>query len=635
MAVGSGAAVKDRFTSLDVLAVVRELRALPKARVDKIFDRPHGGFAVALRVAGEGRRELVLVPGRFAAVVAPSEHSEELTPFARELRRLITGARLVGAAEPGGERYLEVELAVGAEGGPLLLGIELFGSGNLVIAQAGRILAVQHARAWAHRTLRVGAPYERPPIRVDPWSLPASGIEAALRASRTDRATTLAARLAMGGPVAEEVLVRAGLDGAVSAPTDAAGAAQRIRSALDALLGAIGERPGGYLLRRGELLLDASPFPTARFGSDPETIEERLSSFSEAADRFFRGLGGLVPSPPSPADQAIAELRRQAERQRSAIASLSAEADRLLSQGESLLERFPEAERLREAAQRLTPEGKAPIEIDLAGETITILPRRSIRASAQALFEAAKERRAKAEGAATALLETERRIAEQAASLPTAPRLGEPARPRAAKAAWFERYRWFVSSEGILVIGGRDAGSNETIVRRYLGERDLYVHAEIQGAASVVVKQAPPGRPSAGEPTLQEAAQWAVAFSKAWRAGLASASAFWVAADQVQKAGRSGEFVARGSFVVRSPKHTLKDLPMELAIGTLVYEGRELWEVAPPRAFEGRGSARFRLAPGEERERASVEIELAEALELSRSRLQSLLPAGGLSIRRT
>jgi hypothetical protein len=41
------------------------------------------------------------------------------------------------------------------------------------------------------------------------------------------------------------------------------------------------------------------------------------------------------------------------------------------------------------------------------------------------------------------------------------------------KAAWFERFHWFISSENYLVISGRDAQQNELIVKRYFrkGER--------------------------------------------------------------------------------------------------------------------------------------------------------------------
>jgi predicted ribosome quality control (RQC) complex YloA/Tae2 family protein len=38
------------------------------------------------------------------------------------------------------------------------------------------------------------------------------------------------------------------------------------------------------------------------------------------------------------------------------------------------------------------------------------------------------------------------------------------------------------------VIGGRDAQQNELIVKRYMKQSDVYVHADLHGASSVVIK---------------------------------------------------------------------------------------------------------------------------------------------------
>ena len=150
----------------------------------------------------------------------------------------------------------------------------------------------------------------------------------------------------------------------------------------------------------------------------------------------------------------------------------------------------------------------------------------------------------------------------------------------------------------------------------------------------MIVKRPAPGSPEVTEVTLREAGQWAVAFSKAWRAGLASASAFWVTPDQVSKSAASGEFVPRGAWVVHGTKHFLKDLPLELALGTVRHESEERWTAAPESAVRARGTVRYLLNPGKDRERAPREVELAQELGVSRSLLQSLLPAGGITPRR-
>ena len=65
----------------------------------------------------------------------------------------------------------------------------------------------------------------------------------------------------------------------------------------------------------------------------------------------------------------------------------------------------------------------------------------------------------------------------------------------ARKAFWFEKFFWFITSENYLVLGGRDAQQNELLVKRYLRKGDAYVHADIHGASTCVVRNPSPGRP--------------------------------------------------------------------------------------------------------------------------------------------
>jgi len=623
-----GPTPKDRFTSLDTLALVRELRALGAPRVDKVFDADPGSWSLTFSVPGAGKRELLLVPGRYAALLPTGRsHGEELSPFARELRRLLSGAVLRSVAEPGGERYLEVSFSRADDPGGLVLAAELFGTGNLVVARGGSIAAVARPRGWAHRTVRIGSPYARPPARSDPWSLGIAEIDAELRRSRTDLASTLAARLGLGGPVAEEVVARGGWDASAPASSQVA-IAPRLHEILSGLIDEIGDRPRGYLYRRGEVLVDATPYPSVRWGAGAEV--DLRPTFSEAAAAFFPT---AVAQPPTAEETAAAQERQELERLRTrqarAVAELTEAVTARREDADAILAHYPEAEAALTRAPTDT-DGARPVEAELGGRRVPLLRGRTPRQSAQALYEEAKRLADKLDGARTALRETEERRTRAA---PPA-----PARPAAAAAAprrsfWFERYRWFLSSEGVIVIAGRDAATNDLVVRRNLKEGDAYVHADLHGAASVVVKRPEDGSPI-GEATLREAAQWAVAFSKAWRAGLAAGTAFWAAPDQVSKAAASGEFVPKGAWVIHGTKHFLRDLPLELAVGRVAYRGEDRWTVAPEASVRARGEVRFLLTPGDERERSAREMELVRDLGVPRPVLQGLLPAGGLSVRR-
>jgi predicted ribosome quality control (RQC) complex YloA/Tae2 family protein len=114
------------------------------------------------------------------------------------------------------------------------------------------------------------------------------------------------------------------------------------------------------------------------------------------------------------------------------------------------------------------------------------------------------------------------------------------------KQMWFEKFTWFISSDGYLVLGGRDAQQNEMLYKRYLRKGDVYVHADLHGASSVIIKNNPK-TPDAPIPpsTLAQAGNLSVCCSSAWdsKAGM---GAWWVDADQVSKTAPAGEYLPVG-----------------------------------------------------------------------------------------
>lgn len=136
------------------------------------------------------------------------------------------------------------------------------------------------------------------------------------------------------------------------------------------------------------------------------------------------------------------------------------------------------------------------------------------------------------------------------------------------KQMWFEKFIYFISSDGYLVLGGKDAQQNEMLYRRHLKKGDVYVHADLQGAASVIIKNNPdtvdaPIPPS----TLSQAGNLSVCTSSAWDSK-AVMSAWWVNADQVSKTAPTGEYLTTGGFMIRGKKNFLP--PAQLLLGFAV-----------------------------------------------------------------
>ena len=137
------------------------------------------------------------------------------------------------------------------------------------------------------------------------------------------------------------------------------------------------------------------------------------------------------------------------------------------------------------------------------------------------------------------------------------------------KQQWFEKYVHFISSDGYLVLGGKDAQQNEIIYQRYLRKGDVYVHSDLKGSIPMIIKNNP-NTPDAPIPpsTLSQAGNLSVCTSEAWDSK-AVMSAWWVVADSVTKTGQTGEFLPPGIFNIKGKKEFLPPAQLILGLGVI------------------------------------------------------------------
>ncbi|MFP4608860.1 MAG: NFACT RNA binding domain-containing protein [Candidatus Aenigmatarchaeota archaeon] len=151
---------------------------------------------------------------------------------------------------------------------------------------------------------------------------------------------------------------------------------------------------------------------------------------------------------------------------------------------------------------------------------------------------------------------------------------------------WFDRYKWFISSEGHLVIAGKDTKTNEEVVKKHMEKHDRYAHADAGGAPSVVIKRG--DNEDIGERTLREACQYAILHSKEWKRGIAAGRAYWVKPSQVNKTAEAGESLPTGAFVIRGNRNYMDDLPMEAVLSEIDYRSDKKIMCAPSLGCEDR-----------------------------------------------
>jgi len=189
---------------------------------------------------------------------------------------------------------------------------------------------------------------------------------------------------------------------------------------------------------------------------------------------------------------------------------------------------------------------------------------KSVEQNAEVYFEKAKKAKKKLEGAGKALAESRKKLEklEKEKEKEIAKIEKKAVEKKERKKEWYEKFHWFISSEGFLCIGGRDATSNEIVIKKHAEDGDIVLHTDMAGSPFFVVK----GGEKASEVTIKEAAQATASYSKAWKLGLGVLDVFYVKPEQVSKKAKSGEFMSKGAFMVYGKTKYLRPF-LEIGIG--------------------------------------------------------------------
>jgi len=217
---------------------------------------------------------------------------------------------------------------------------------------------------------------------------------------------------------------------------------------------------------------------------------------------------------------------------------------------------------------------------------------KSVEENASLYFEQAKKSKKKLAGLKDAIEQTRKTLAKAQKS--SAEKKAEPAKKK--KKEWFQQFHWFFSSDALLVIAGRNAKSNEQLVKKHLGREDFFLHADIAGGAATVIKSN--GR-KVPETTFKEAAQFAAVFSKAWKNALPAIDVYAVKAEQVSKSAPSGTALASGAFMIYGKRRYFRKTSLLFAVGLNKEDEGQLIS-GPPSAIKKNASCLVELVQGKE-----------------------------------
>ena len=261
------------------------------------------------------------------------------------------------------------------------------------------------------------------------------------------------------------------------------------------------------------------------------------------------------------------------------------------------------------------------IEIDLT---------KTIQENANDYYSKSKKAKKKLAGLKTGVIELERKLETEQKNKPKEKKL---IKKRERK--WFEKYHWFYTSEGFLVVSGRDAKSNEIVVKKTMEKHDLYFHADIQGAPHTILKT---NDKNPGEKSKQETAVFAAVFSKAWREQLPGIDVYSASPEQVTKKAPSGESLGTGAFMIYGKRDWYKKTPLEFAIG--IKKEKDSYELlsGPYSAIKVNSDFMLKVSFGKDSKGdASKKIrqkfsEKFKEADLNLDDISALLPSGGLKI---
>jgi len=618
--------MKTSLSSFDLRALVAEWQELVGGHIDKVYQN-EDEVIFRINLPSRGKTELFAKSGRWLCLHEVENKPESPPMFAQTLRRLLDNARIVGVEQRGFDRIAVFHLEHGGSSADLVF--EVFGKGNLVLVRENVSVAAMFPQKFKDRTVQVGEPYAFPHAEVDPLDLDRDGFAKTVRAAKGQVVRVLASVLNLGGTYAEELCLRAGIDKETKVKEIADPQVDALYTALNNIAVAVEQERRPLVVLRDGKAIDATPIELVQYAG----LERReFPIFNQAVSHFL-----TVAEPEAAFAQDVAsKFERRIAQQQESLEALRDEAVRLEAQAVFLYNHYPVFDELLKAIRegRNPPEHAQIKAIDRKTHTVTLAIGdydaitlnydKDVTANAQALYDQRKEALLKAQRVEEAIAATR---AEIDAARAKAVKKAKRPRTKATKAMWFEAYRWCLSSEGFLILGGRDARTNDQLVKKHLKEGDRYAHADTHGAPSIVIKDGA----KAIEGTLREACEFALIHSKAWSSGLASGSAYWVLPEQVSKQAESGEFLPRGAFVIRGKRNYYHDLPIRMAIGEVEIDGHRKIMGGPVSAVAVRSTRYVVIAPGKD-DRDAFAKRLAAAFEVPIEEVVRALPPGNVQI---
>lgn len=478
--------------------------------------------------------------------------------------------------------------------------VEFFGDGNIILCNEERkILALLHSIDVRHRQLRVGLEYAPPPEDgVDVLNLTKESFRELFSTSGIGK--TIGRGLGLPKKYVEEIIRLSGIDPKKPSNEVTNEEFEALYEIITSTLSKVTQGPHDPSVIIEDDVHDAYPI---RF-SDDNLNAKKVDSFNQGLDIVFTEeileKGKSLFS--SPADKKIESLEKTLTEQKNAInvvlekSKTIAEVANLLftmtSAGQHDIRNEMITNSLKEKNAEIISEKGVPY-MKINESKIQIDPDSSLPTIASKLFDESKKQKGAVKSIEKLMKKTESKLEKTIEKGEIAK--GAVGFKEVRKKSWFERYRWFYTSDEVLAVGGRDSSSNSAIIRKYLEKNDKVFHAEVHGSPFFLLK----GEDEELLPlSLEEVAHATVCFSRAWQISAYGMSSFWVNPDQVKKGAPTGQSMAKGAFMINGTRNFIKVSSLKLAVGIFKQDEDYLLVCGPPEPIKKKCLCYAVIEPG-------------------------------------
>ncbi|MCK5022903.1 MAG: NFACT family protein [Candidatus Aenigmarchaeota archaeon] len=586
---------KSEITSLDLRFLVKELRTLLlNGFVRKIYQYEYtlekkktNQFMFEIFVPGKGAHWLYFDKRKM--FITTYKKPSPMTPpnFCLFLRKHMNNSKIIEIRQHEFDRIIEIRTSKN------IMIVELFSDGNVILCDDQyNIIMPLYVQRWKDRAVKPKIQYKYPPAKINPFAVNFDYFREFLSKFDKKIIAVLASGFGLGPDYAREVCTISNI------PEDTI--SERLGINLSIAIFNNIRNIDNFSVSPTIYEGFVSPFPLQSMSES--SIKKQTALFSESLDEFFseqqiqvveKEEVKVVEEHKEKIEKIIEHQEKSLEKWEDKKVEKRTKADIIYSHYgtvESVIEALNKAktsglswnEIKSRASSEDTPEAGAIKEIkehegtvvlQLGEEEVEIDFTKSVEENAADYYEGSKQAKRKIEGVQVAMEETTQKLEE----VPEITELAKPVKVVKKRQKWFEKFRWFNSSDDFMIVGGKDATSNEVLVRKHTEPNDMVFHSDIHGSPFVVIKSS--GETEITDYARKEAAEFCAAYSKAWTTGLATVDVYGVKPDQVSKQPPTGEYLPKGSFMIYGQREWFRDVELKVSIGVKISREEETVEV--------------------------------------------------------